>query len=183
MRAVLDAEENLRASKLRDVHMMRTFMFAHAVVRLFFSRQSGISPDQLNFYRTELGRPGLRQLDGAWDFNISYRKGLVAFAVSKKRIGVDIECVPAGVRHADIARRFFSPEECSHVFNSEIDQERRFLWVWTRQEALIKYLALGVDAIGRHDVLPSRIYLPGHRACDIETISMPDYVLSYACEV
>ncbi len=183
MRLVLDAEENLKASRMRDAHLMRTFMFAHAAVRIFFSGQIGVSPDQLIFYRTPLGRPGLRDSRSNYDFNISYRKGLVAFGVSKKRIGVDVELLPAGVRHADIARRFFSPEECRYVFASDADEERRFLRVWTRKEALIKYLALGIDAIGQFEVLSDQISVPGHRTCRIETSFMPGHVLSYACEV
>lgn len=181
MSAMLDAEESLRASRMRDPDLMRTFIFAHAAVRIFFSIKTGIRPDRLVFCRTALGRPGLQQLSGEYDFNISYRKGCIAFGVSKNRIGVDIEVLPAGVRCADIARRFFSPDECRYIFMSDADVERRFLWVWTRHEALVKYLALGMDSVGRYEVLCDRIQVPGYRACHIHTRAMPEYVLSYAC--
>lgn len=83
------------------------------------------------------------------DFSISHCKNAIAVALSDRPVGVDVE----SFRHAEgaLLRRTMNPEEQTQVREAE-DPAEAFTRLWTKKEAVLKYLGTGlVDNL--HEVL------------------------------
>lgn len=87
------------------------------------------------------GKPYLRDYPNA-QFNISHSGQFVACAVSDRPIGVDIQEVVPYCR--DVANRVFSLEELSQVESSP-DPSAEFTKIWTKKEAYLKMLGVGLS--------------------------------------
>jgi phosphopantetheine--protein transferase-like protein len=65
--------------------------------------------------------------------------------VAPGELGADIEALSRGVK-LSAARRFFSPGEAEWIAEGGGEASRRFLWLWTRKEALAKALGKGLTS-------------------------------------
>lgn len=95
-------------------------------------------------------------------FNVSHCEDLIAVAVSKRPVGVDIEVLRDV--NLEIAGRFFSEKEIR--FSKTC---RDFLYVWTRKEAFLKRTGEGLKNISKADVLENS---------DIKTFEENGFLLS-----
>lgn len=88
------------------------------------------------------GRPTLSEPYAALPISIAHTPGVVAVAVGTpgQYIGVDVEFRHRQVRKDRIAARVFSAAEQSHAETSP----GAFWAIWTRKEALLKALGLGL---------------------------------------
>lgn len=120
-----------KIAALRHAADARNALLAVAAVRLFAAEALGAENGQLQFARTDAGKP---YLVGAPDFcfSLSHTDGALTVAVSPTPVGADIERIRRAPR--GVAARFFTPEE--QAFSAASDA--RFFEVWTRKEALAK---------------------------------------------
>ncbi|MCC5849498.1 MAG: 4'-phosphopantetheinyl transferase superfamily protein [Verrucomicrobia bacterium] len=89
----------------------------------------------------EKGKP-FCPLSGAPAFNLSHTRGWLGLAIrGQGPVGVDLEDTRRKVRHLDLARRYFSDAEVARV---EADGEKTFFQIWTRKEALVKCMGVGL---------------------------------------
>jgi 4'-phosphopantetheinyl transferase len=80
-------------------------------------------------------------------FNLSHSKGAALVAVALEvEVGVDIERYRPLPDHHAIASRFFPPSEAAA---HQGEDERDFFRRWTRIEAMLKALGLGLFGIGK----------------------------------
>lgn len=100
-------------------------------------------------------------------FNISHCEDLIAVAVSKRPVGVDIEILRDV--NLEIAERFFAKKETRTTQTS-----RDFLYVWTRKEALLKRTGEGLKGIHDADVLENS---------EIKTVEEKGFILSISSEI
>lgn len=122
------------------------------------------------------GEHGKPYIDGysEWQFNISHTIGMIAIAVSDKPIGIDIEKIQK--QDLRIAERFFPSPECNYINEAESDAEKskRFLEVWTKKEAYIKFTGEGMSRpISSFNVFD----IPAKN----QTIFLDEYILSVCC--
>lgn len=75
-------------------------------------------------------------------FSVSHSGRCVAIAADDSEIGVDVERLP-DKDHMRIARRCYHPNELSFVKHAD-DTRRAFTRVWTRKEAYLKQLGIGI---------------------------------------
>jgi len=75
-------------------------------------------------------------------FSVSHSGDCAAIAVDDSEIGVDVERLPQK-DHTKLAERFFHPNERAYVMQSK-DQARAFARIWTRKEAYLKQIGIGV---------------------------------------
>ena len=75
-------------------------------------------------------------------FNVSHSGGLglIAIAEGERRIGVDVERWRAQRDFRALAERFFHPEEAAAIG----ENHAAFLRCWTRKEAVVKALGVGL---------------------------------------
>jgi len=139
---LLSPDEADRAARfVYDIHRQR-FQAGRGRMREILASYVNQTPDRLVFHSNPQGKPALAE---GPQFNLSHSGGWAALAVTAQAaVGVDIEA------HRDvddgIARRFFS--EAEHRALSALparDWATGFFRCWTRKEAVIKAIGLGMS--------------------------------------
>lgn len=146
--AILSADERERAVRFHFERDRSAFVTARAAVRRQLGETLGVSPADVALVRDANGRPHLSADYGSdLDFNLSHSGARVAvgFAVGR-RIGVDIEWHDrvAGLR--DLVPQVMGPRERT-VLDALPDPEfrRQFFAFWTRKEAIVKAVGVGLS--------------------------------------
>jgi 4'-phosphopantetheinyl transferase len=147
-RQLLSADEHARLSRFVQAKDRHQFVVARGLLRTTLSRYADVLPSDWTFLCNRYGKPeifspetytGLR-------FNISHTHGLVSCAVSRHHdVGIDVERTDRPTS-MDVARRFFSPVEASHL--ERLPGEQRpgvFFDYWTLKEAYIKARGMGMQ--------------------------------------
>lgn len=141
MRATLSDDERARASRFRFQRDCRRFTVAHAVMRrLLAAYVSDAQP--LRFRAGTHGKPELADWPHV-QFSLTHSHQVALLAVSQDvALGVDVEALrPIDV---DIERFFSKPEQDAL---RRVSSEKRlvaFYSCWTRKEAFLKGLGLGL---------------------------------------
>jgi 4'-phosphopantetheinyl transferase len=128
----LPATERERASKM-EILTARRFLAARRVVRAMFSKLSGIPTEKINLDLDSNGKPFLDGMD--YQFSMAHSGEMVAVAISRSPIGVDLE-IEREVNVVALAQRFFSPEEA--LILGRNPDPTLFFSLWTCREAAIK---------------------------------------------
>lgn len=142
---VLDTDEQVRADRFRFAEHRRRFIVAHAAVRSILSTRLGLDPKDIRFDTGSHGKPFLAGRDSPL-FSLSHSHEMALCAVvDAGELGVDIEWCRE-LPHADLARRFFSPEEAAALeLLPEVERQKGFFACWTSKEAYIKAKGLGLS--------------------------------------
>lgn len=145
--AWLDPQEQSRAAAFVFERDRGRFVARHAALRFLLSQRLGLPPQALQFAFNPFGKPSLAGLPGAPHFNLSHSAGLALIVLHPQHpVGVDIEFCRADLDLEQIARRFFSPTELSRFLTLAPEQRLpAFYTLWTRKEAYLKALGLGVS--------------------------------------
>lgn len=121
-----------RASKMES-QTARRFLAARRVVRAMFSKFSGIPSEKIGLDLDADGKPFLD--GGGYQFSVAHSGKMVAVAVARSQIGVDLE-IEREVDVLALAQRFFSPEEASILRRNP--DPALFFRLWTCREAAAK---------------------------------------------
>ena len=146
---LLDETECERARRFRFAVHAKRFVVRHGRLRLLLGAYLGRSPASIRFTYGPQGKPELAdpESDDVLRFNLSHSDGLVLLALSRgRRLGVDIERLRPEMIDEKIPEQFFSPCEVA-VLRAlpEADQVVAFFNCWTRKEAYIKAIGLGLS--------------------------------------
>lgn len=132
-------EESARAARFATAELAHRYLAAHAALRAILGRHTAAP---LEFETGEKGKPYLAHAREV-RFNLSHSRGRGLIAVSRNvEVGVDIEWIRPMPRYADLAERFFPPDE------DRPDSEGDFFRRWTRLEALWKARGVGLYGAG-----------------------------------
>ncbi|MBL8699049.1 MAG: 4'-phosphopantetheinyl transferase superfamily protein [Alphaproteobacteria bacterium] len=146
---ILSTAEHARAERFATDLLRRRFRARRAALRRLLARYLETDPAALVFDAGPWGKPVLVAPSTAAGlaFNLSHSDNRMVCAVSaQRRIGVDIERPRAGFDLAALARRHFSSREiASWTALDPADRGRGFLACWTRKEAYIKAIGLGLS--------------------------------------
>jgi len=166
--AVLDAEEQTRASRFRLDRDRELYRAAHVLLRRVLSLQVSYPPSAWQFQRGAHGRPEIDVgacPDGAGlRFNLAHTPGLVCCAVTRDApVGIDAECHRPVRDLGALATRFFTADEAATVAQAASTApssgSRRgsssdsaappgalaFYSLWTLKEAYVKALGRGLS--------------------------------------
>lgn len=159
-----DRQEKIR--RLRAGEDRRCSMAAGLLLRRFW----GNAPLQY----AARGKP---QAEGQPFFNLSHSGDWAVLAISDAELGIDIE--KPGPFREGVARRVFSEEERRFT---ESDADDRFIFLWTRKEAVVKCLGCGiVHPMSTFSVLEDRVSVDG-KALYLQSIRYSGSWLSAASE-
>jgi len=147
--------DTARAGRVRDARRL-----SRIAQRLALGRTLGVSPAGLTLHRGAYGKP---YLPGGAEFSVSHTESHLVIAIGDRRpVGVDVERLRPLPDRESIARIAFTEHErealdlivatgsasgepaCS---SAAAEASRAVLAGWTRKEALLKAVGLGV---GRH---------------------------------
>ncbi len=136
-------------------------------VREIVAKELGVHKGKLHIAIDEFGKPYLKDHEN-FHFNISHTKGAIVCALSDNPVGVDIEKIKPFNR--GIIDRFFTQSERTYIYLSYERQNERFIEIWTRKEAYVKWIGKGIEIpFNSFDVL---------RNSKITTKYIDDYVIS-----
>ncbi|MEY5100927.1 MAG: hypothetical protein RJA36_3646 [Pseudomonadota bacterium] len=143
--ALLSADELERALRFRLPELRRRYGVAHAILRRLLAAQLGADAASLRLVTGPHGKPALRDQPQLC-FNLSHAGDRAMFALAWQRdVGVDLEPVSPDTEVDAVARHVFSPEECDALAELPGAERREaFFRIWTRKEAYIKALGLGL---------------------------------------
>ena len=112
--------------------------------RCVLGKNLNVDGESILIYRNEFGKPFLKDHPYI-HFNISHTKGAIVCAVSDKPVGVDIERVKRF--NKCIVERFFTQNEQNYIFASNENVAERFIEIWTKKEAYVKWVGKGMQEI------------------------------------
>jgi len=143
---LLDEVESKRAASFKTAALRAVFVAAHASLRKILAALLGVNPKSLVFNVNEWGKPSLCHPCCDLDFNISHSANRILIAVSSAGpVGVDIEKILPEPPY-EVALIAFSQNERAAL--ERLPAARRgnvFYDLWTRKEALVKAMGLGLD--------------------------------------
>jgi 4'-phosphopantetheinyl transferase len=171
--AILSKDERKRARGFYFERQRQYYIRSHAALRLLLG-QYLMTAIVADIY----GRLMLAARAGGLEFNLSHSGDAVLVGVSLHApLGVDIELVRDVPDFLAIAKRHFAPSEVEELLRLAPEQRCEGFYVtWTRKEALVKALGLGLsfplDAFctGRQD-RPPRLTQVGGAVCSDWTIA------------
>ena len=150
---LLSFDERRRAERFARHEDRIAFACSHAGMRLILGIWVGCDPAILRLTTEAHGKPRLMldtpsvALQPRPFFNLSHSHGMATLAVSSSfDLGVDIELIRP-IEAEDLARRFFSAAENAAL--ASLGEEHRleaFFNAWTRKEAYLKAIGLGLAA-------------------------------------
>lgn len=143
---VLDAAEEERARRLLRPHDRLRFAAARTFLRLVLGLYLDEPPHRIRFTTNPFGKPRLAAPASTLSFNMSHAGDIVLLALARGReLGVDVE-EERPIEALDIARVLFSPaEHAALVALPEEERRGAFFHCWTRKEAFVKALGLGLS--------------------------------------
>jgi 4'-phosphopantetheinyl transferase len=165
--AVLSEDERRRAARFGLDLPRRRFVAARAFLREMLARYMEQRPEELCFTYTRRGKPELAGTSPDLRFNLSHAGEQAVLAISAgSDIGVDIERLRDFPELEEVARTLLTPREADLVLTAHgAVRVARFFACWTRREAVLKALGLGLEAmqdleVGVADTDPVRIARP-----------------------
>lgn len=148
-RSMMSAAERQRHERFAFDRHRRRFLISRGLLRTVLSRYADVEPAALQFVENEHGRPELARASilSPVRFNFSHTDGLLACAVALDReVGIDVEYLERHTADADVARRYFSPQEVADLQALPPSERRHaFFDYWTLKEAYVKARGMGLS--------------------------------------
>lgn len=145
-------------------------LLAEVLLRVILCTRFGFENTNITFERDSNGKPYLTNKEV--HFNISHSKDLVAVAVSRQNIGVDLEKIRDV--NVKLIERYFTEKEKQYISINKINWQTRFFEVWTKKEALLKMSGLGLRV--KLDELETREF------ATVKTFNLDEFVISVCSE-
>lgn len=149
----LSVEERDRAARFVTDTLRRRYTAAHLFLRQTLARFCGARPEQLRFSENAWGKPSVSS-HPALHFNLSHSQHLALVGISTvNAIGVDIELLQRwpDKELCSLSQTIMTSAEQQSLqttLQSSTDQNEAshaFLNAWTRKEACVKALGLGLS--------------------------------------
>ena len=145
--ACLSTEERARADRFAFARDRHRYISAHVALRRVLSAAVDCAANELSFELGPAGKPRLADHQGC-QFNLSHSDQFGLVAVSHDaEIGVDLEVLRPMPDWSALARAHFSPAEFSALAQTADarTRDKAFLFGWTRKEAGLKAIGIGLD--------------------------------------
>jgi 4'-phosphopantetheinyl transferase len=139
---LLSSAERERASRFVFDRDRGYYIAAHAALRRLLGKALDAEPAALRMLADAYGKPALPE--ATLHFNLSHGGALGAAAIcARYPVGIDIEPVRPMADAEELARTVFTREE-QDEWRARGRDARDFLQRWTRKEAVLKAVGLGL---------------------------------------
>jgi 4'-phosphopantetheinyl transferase len=150
--ALTTAAEQARAQGMLSEKRRCEWLTGRALLRACLAHYTGRDALTLDWHYSEHGKP---QLADAPAFNLSHGPNWIGCAVGKVDwLGIDIDCHDRKNSIADIAERYFHPDEWAWISSADNEAilRARFFTHWTLKEAYIKALGETINSVQLHNI-------------------------------
>lgn len=173
--AHLSEDEHRRAEAFTREEPRRRFIVARSQLRKLLGDLLGIAPAEVAFRYGPAGKPALTN-DPSVHFNLAHSADVAVCVIAKHPVGVDLERRRPMKNAPGLAERWFHPEEQRRIATA-VDPLDSFFQTWTRKEAVLKLVGVGVG-----ESLP-RVLTPGDPAGGQATALPPNGLGLTSCRV
>ena len=176
----LSNEEKLKSSKFKFQGDKNHFIITHVFLRIILSKYLETEASLLEFKYGENNKPYLGQCSSKCSFNISKTKDLAVVAIGTSgKVGVDIERIEPDFDYSEIIVNYFSQKEQESIKSSlENIANTQFFYLWTRKEALVKALGVGLDCdLKEMEVVDEKVVLQGQRGALSSSFNLSSFIL------
>jgi 4'-phosphopantetheinyl transferase len=147
--STLTPDEHERAARFHFDRDRRRFIVARGLLRRLLGHYAGAPAEAIRFAYGPFGKPHLVVDAGQpkLEFSLSHSEdwALAGFARGRE-IGVDLEAIRPISDYRDLADTNFAPAETAALLALPEDQQiEGFFACWTRKEAYVKALGLGLS--------------------------------------
>jgi 4'-phosphopantetheinyl transferase len=145
LHAVISRGERIRAGQFRFARDRNRFIARRGRLRLLLASYLGVAAADVVYTQNAFGKPAVAG-DGELSFSLSHSHGLAMCAIAWEReVGCDLEWCDDELASRETAERLFSPVERRRLAALPPEQWREgFYNCWTRKEAFVKALGLGL---------------------------------------
>ena len=175
----LDQAELERARRFVHSDDARRYVHAHVALRAILGAYLGCEPARAAFVQEPPGKPRLVGPRGGLHFNLSHSKELALLALGAAgELGVDVEAVRPDLPGPDLAAAVLDARELEQLAGlPEAAQAEPFVTCWTRKEACLKAVGLGLNLEPRGlysglEPEPMRLRI-GPRELDLVSLGVP----------
>ncbi len=142
---VLSDEERARAGRFRFARDGQRFMSAHVALRELLAAYTGLRAEALRFVTSAFGKPSLPDQPRT-RFSLSHSQGLGLIAIGGRGpLGADVEWLRTVPDAPALAAQHFTRRENEALAALPAhERNRAFLTCWTRKEACLKAIGLGL---------------------------------------
>lgn len=158
-----------KINRMKNRTSQKLSLASYMLARKGIADATGISSDMILFEEGINGKPYAKGIDIY--FNVSHSGNIAVCAVSDTPVGIDIEMLRKV--NVNVANKRFSPKEKEYIFSEEVNQEQRFMEIWTKKEAYVKLLGTSIKDFLTFDVTEKK---------GIYTIKYNKYILSIALQ-
>lgn len=144
----LSDHEQQQLAKFTQPSVVDAYLAAHALKRGLLGQLLACPPQALQFESAQKGKPFIAapNAGAAWHFNLSHTPTMVAVAVSREPIGIDVEDMSRRPPNMAVAKRYFAPREYARIAASpQGEQIKLFFQYWTLKEAFLKAEGWGLS--------------------------------------
>lgn len=188
-RSLLSEREIERAGRLRSARLRDRYIVAHAARCVAIDSAFGIACRDQHVELGPSGKPHLAEHPGV-HFNLSYSRDRFAIAVARdSEIGIDIEYLREIEDAEGLAELHYSASERGALAAQPVGSDeynRIFLSVWTRKEACVKALGMGLGDLPLSEIecgaVRTETVRVGDRQLRTDTTLISSYMVSWAWE-
>jgi 4'-phosphopantetheinyl transferase len=144
----LSEDERQRAERFRFPKHRSLFIARHGILRFILSTYLSLPPQLLEFSCNDYGKPEVKNAPKAGlSFSLSHTNESAVYAVTlSRKVGIDIEHVRSDFECLTLAKQFFASQEVEALASFPADQQPdAFFRCWTRKEAFVKAVGLGLS--------------------------------------
>jgi 4'-phosphopantetheinyl transferase len=142
---LLSDQERARSAQYRFRRDAERFIVRRGHLRILLGGRLGVQPAEITIAADVFGKPSVPGSALGFSLSRSRNVALYAFALDVS-IGCDIEWCDPDFASEATARRFFAPEEVDELQRlTPQDRVAGFFACWTRKEAYLKALGLGLS--------------------------------------
>jgi 4'-phosphopantetheinyl transferase len=146
---VLNPTERARAERFHFQKDRDRFVIARGMLRMILGRYLDVEAERLQICYGPYGKPVLADVHkkDRLHFNVSHSHSLTLCAIAREReLGIDLEYVREELATESIARHVLSQGEIERLRELPPSQRARaFFNCWTRKEAYIKAVGIGLS--------------------------------------
>jgi 4'-phosphopantetheinyl transferase len=143
---LLAPDERSRAAQFRVSRPRESFILTRAALRHLIGQYLGQRPSSVSLQNGPHGKPTLSH-NSELQFNVTHSGEMAAIALTQGcDIGIDIEQIRLFPDLEQVATRSFCYEEAAEINSLPAgERERAFFACWTRKEAYIKAIGVGLS--------------------------------------
>ena len=151
--SLLDRNERARAAQLARPDDRLRYLAAHVLLRQLLAAHLNLPPQDIAYLREPCprcgaphGRPAVDRPSRPLHFSLSRSAGLVLIGVAPTPIGVDVEILPSRETVAEVSGLLHAAERTEILSAAPSRRTQVFASIWTRKEAYLKAVGMGITA-------------------------------------